>query len=241
MDERLLPHPEDESFTKGVLETQEQDAVCDYGEKSAPEATVNAKHGDDKPNEDLAENEMSAMCQIDSGITSDTDANSQEAPPQLASSDKIANDTECVQEEDRSKNVDMMVEEEFKDVEANPELLDASLQLNNNVGESEGSEKDENKQNIKHGEVFEHASVFVEEASPQLNNTVGGLEASEKDEGKQKVKHDEVFEHGSVFVEYVRSEASCIAAHSLHGRLYGEQCVMVNYIPHDLYMSRFRK
>lgn len=210
----LIPHPEDESFTKGDVETREQDGLHESGEKSIPEAAINDKErledagsskndtlGDDKPNGDY---------QIDNGITTYSNANSQEVPPQLVSNatecvqgedasknDKITHDNESVEDEDTSKNVDMVggVNEE-----ANHELQEAPLQLN--------------------------------------NNSVGGSEGSDKYGSKQG---EDVFEQGSVFVEYVRSEASCIAAHSLHERLYGEQSVLVDYIPHDVYMSRFRK
>ncbi|XP_072985660.1 uncharacterized protein [Typha latifolia] len=44
---------------------------------------------------------------------------------------------------------------------------------------------------------------------------------------------------GSVLVEFTREEAACMAAHSLHGRLYGQQVVMAGYAPHDLYLARF--
>ncbi|KAJ6851980.1 uncharacterized protein M6B38_257185 [Iris pallida] len=49
----------------------------------------------------------------------------------------------------------------------------------------------------------------------------------------------EVFEPGCVLVEFSRKESACVAAHCLHGRLYGERMVSVAYVPHDLYLSRF--
>ncbi|PIA45487.1 hypothetical protein AQUCO_01700781v1 [Aquilegia coerulea] len=82
----------------------------------------------------------------------------------------------------------------------------------------------------------------LQEASLQLNHTVSEeSQISEKNEIKQEKPDDEAFERGCVLVEYVRSEASCLAAHCLHGRLYGDRTVLVNYIPHDLYLSKFPK
>ncbi|GAB2294383.1 hypothetical protein Dimus_028590 [Dionaea muscipula] len=40
-----------------------------------------------------------------------------------------------------------------------------------------------------------------------------------------------VFELGSVLVEFRRSEASCMAAHCLHGRAFDDRVVMVEYVP----------
>ncbi|GAB2265922.1 hypothetical protein Dimus_000953 [Dionaea muscipula] len=50
-----------------------------------------------------------------------------------------------------------------------------------------------------------------------------------------------VFEAGCVLVEFRRSEASCMAAHCLHGRAFDDRVVLVEYIPVDLYKSRFPK
>jgi splicing factor U2AF 65 kDa subunit len=48
-----------------------------------------------------------------------------------------------------------------------------------------------------------------------------------------------VFEPGSVLVEFTREEAACMAAHSLHGRLFGNRTVSVRYTPHDLYLQKY--
>lgn len=83
----------------------------------------------------------------------------------------------------------------------------------------------------------------LQEATIELNNTVEmESDDTEKDNAKQKdYDLDFVFEQGCVLVEYLRTEASCIAAHCLHGRLYGDQIVVVGYISHDLYLARFPK
>lgn len=48
-----------------------------------------------------------------------------------------------------------------------------------------------------------------------------------------------LFEPGSVLVEFTREEAACIAAHSLHARLFGNRTVWAGYVPHDLYLQKY--
>ncbi|CAL4912476.1 unnamed protein product [Urochloa decumbens] len=48
-----------------------------------------------------------------------------------------------------------------------------------------------------------------------------------------------VFEPGSVLVEFMRKEAACMAAHSLHGRRFGNRTVSAGYAPYDLYLQKY--
>ncbi|OEL27218.1 hypothetical protein BAE44_0011766 [Dichanthelium oligosanthes] len=48
-----------------------------------------------------------------------------------------------------------------------------------------------------------------------------------------------VFEPGSVLVEFMRKEAACMAAHSLHGRRFGNRTMYPGYAPHDLYLQKY--
>ncbi|XP_047089406.1 uncharacterized protein LOC124701400 [Lolium rigidum] len=48
-----------------------------------------------------------------------------------------------------------------------------------------------------------------------------------------------VLEAGSILVEFMRKEAACMAAHSLHGRSFGDRTVSTGYAPHDLYLQRY--
>ncbi|XP_062216842.1 uncharacterized protein LOC133916953 isoform X2 [Phragmites australis] len=48
-----------------------------------------------------------------------------------------------------------------------------------------------------------------------------------------------VLEPGSVLVEFMRKEAACMAAHSLHGRRFGNRTVCAGYAPHDLYLQKY--
>ncbi|OMO95264.1 hypothetical protein CCACVL1_05456 [Corchorus capsularis] len=66
-------------------------------------------------------------------------------------------------------------------------------------------------------------------------------ETIEKDENGKKNNLQKIFEPGCVFVEYRRVEASCMAAHCLHGRLFDDRTVTVEYIDPDLYRVKFPK
>ncbi|XP_048532694.1 uncharacterized protein LOC125511386 isoform X1 [Triticum urartu] len=48
-----------------------------------------------------------------------------------------------------------------------------------------------------------------------------------------------VLEAGSILVEFMRKEAACMAAHSLHGRSFGDRTVSAGYAPHALYLQRY--
>ncbi|CAN6977418.1 unnamed protein product [Brassica oleracea var. botrytis] len=50
---------------------------------------------------------------------------------------------------------------------------------------------------------------------------------------------EEVFEPGCIFIEYGRPEATRVAAHSLHGRLYDSRIVKAEYVSKELYKIRF--
>ncbi|EFH55711.1 hypothetical protein ARALYDRAFT_321074 [Arabidopsis lyrata subsp. lyrata] len=50
---------------------------------------------------------------------------------------------------------------------------------------------------------------------------------------------DDLFEPGCIFIEYGRPEATCDAAHSLHGRLYDNRIVKAEYVSKELYQIRF--
>ncbi|KAL7616612.1 hypothetical protein Lser_V15G02857 [Lactuca serriola] len=52
---------------------------------------------------------------------------------------------------------------------------------------------------------------------------------------------EERFEGGCVLVEYKRIEASTMAAHCLHGRVFDGRIVSVEYVGHDVYCDRFEK
>ncbi|KAI9193823.1 hypothetical protein LWI28_000470 [Acer negundo] len=75
-----------------------------------------------------------------------------------------------------------------------------------------------------------------EEVNRNTQEAVARLDEKEQDDNLARI-----FEAGSVFVEYRRTEASCMAAHCLHGRLFDDRTVTVEYVPLDLYKSKFPK
>lgn len=79
--------------------------------------------------------------------------------------------------------------------------------------------------------------------SSDLNHSLSeGLDGTEND-GKKGLESDHwnVFEPGCVLVEFRRTEASCMAAHCLHGRLFDEHVVTVGYVDLNSYRNRFPK
>lgn len=69
-----------------------------------------------------------------------------------------------------------------------------------------------------------------------------GLEILEKGENKEEMPNvSDCFEAGCVLVEFKRIEASSMAAHCLHGRLFDGRIVTVEHVDPDLYYKRFPK
>lgn len=72
-------------------------------------------------------------------------------------------------------------------------------------------------------------------------DTSSELVGPRKDINEEDDICNHVFEPGSVLVEYARTEACCLAAHCLHGRLFDGRKVTVEYIAPSLYRARFTK
>lgn len=70
---------------------------------------------------------------------------------------------------------------------------------------------------------------------------VGSVERESHAMEKRGCDNGSIFEVGCVFVEFGRTEASCMAAHCLHGRLYDDRVVTVEYVGLDHYRERFPK
>lgn len=52
---------------------------------------------------------------------------------------------------------------------------------------------------------------------------------------------EDIFVAGSVLVEFVRKEAACMAAHELHGELFGGRVMEAGFAPLELFLERFSK
>nr|CAN69457.1 hypothetical protein VITISV_036574 [Vitis vinifera] len=73
------------------------------------------------------------------------------------------------------------------------------------------------------------------DSSPGIKSDFTGKNDSEKG----LCNLDDMFEVGCVLVEYGRTEASCMAAHCLHGRYFDDRVVVVGYVALDLYRMKF--
>ncbi|XP_030463982.1 uncharacterized protein LOC115683587 [Syzygium oleosum] len=100
---------------------------------------------------------------------------------------------------------------------------------------------------------LEKKSLVEEELLPEESNW-STRETLEVPEGNMNMESDiiqngdakgddlnieQVFEPGCVLVEFKRIECSSVAAHSLHGRLFDERPVTVEYVSLDLYRRKY--
>ncbi|XP_057959899.1 splicing factor U2af large subunit A [Malania oleifera] len=90
---------------------------------------------------------------------------------------------------------------------------------------------------------LEEANGMQPEACSKLDDILTvESDAAEKDDNREQVCNlADIFEPGCVLVEYKRVEASCMAAHCLHGRFFDDRIVTVGYVALDLYCARFPK
>ncbi|GMI69865.1 hypothetical protein HRI_000655800 [Hibiscus trionum] len=88
-----------------------------------------------------------------------------------------------------------------------------------------------------------------EEGDERLSEAMDGSAGSARTE-LDVIREDEnskdndlklIFEPGCVFVDYRRTEASCMAAHSIHGRSFNNRFVTVEYVDPNLYRLKFPK
>ncbi|CAN1279192.1 Splicing factor U2AF 65 kDa subunit [Linum perenne] len=85
----------------------------------------------------------------------------------------------------------------------------------------------------------------TEMASASCNDTNPTSSDAQKGENTNTAEQDletgRSFEIGSVLVEFRRTEASCKAAHCLHGRSFDDRTVIAEYVPLELYKAKFQK
>ncbi|KAL5996969.1 hypothetical protein ACLOJK_007895, partial [Asimina triloba] len=84
-----------------------------------------------------------------------------------------------------------------------------------------GSSIPEDPKPVQDGEGRQDADTLVSDTIMEKSEVVNN--------DTQKTCDQDQFEKGCILVEYLRSEAACAAAHSLHGRLYGNQTVATEY------------
>lgn len=95
--------------------------------------------------------------------------------------------------------------------------------------------------------ILEEANGMKQEAVAGTDGKVGtetdanlGSETKEQDNGKENdFDLGSIFEPGCVLVEFGRTEASWMAAHCLHGRVFEDRIVTVEYVVSDHYRAQF--
>lgn len=100
----------------------------------------------------------------------------------------------------------------------------------------------ENNSSVKEETKLEENNMSLEGASSDLDHSLRGQIMPVKvDDNKEQESEQGDIEPGCVLVEFRRTEAACMAAHCLHGRLFDERIVTVGYVNLDLYQARFPK
>nr|XP_023903296.1 uncharacterized protein LOC112015165 isoform X1 [Quercus suber] len=168
---------------------------------------------DDGPANDNGENKSCQMGLLDSNVVVEDYENiSDGVPEELANQLNSQNQSDCHDE----KVADII---EAKDIS-----------LENNLMVEDQSTLGEADNKLQEAYVGMDGIVATESAAAER----GANEEQDCDLGH-------VFELGCVFVEYGRTEASCVAAHCLHGRLFDDRIVTVEFVALDLYRVRFPK
>nr|XP_004296390.2 PREDICTED: splicing factor U2af large subunit A [Fragaria vesca subsp. vesca] len=116
------------------------------------------------------------------------------------------------------------------------------------------SKEDASECNDKTSEVTRIQNSMPEEVDGENQDTFAGTvdnvgaetdsilesETKEQHNGKESdFDPGSIFEPGSVFVEFGRTEASWMAAHCLHGRVFEDRIVTVEYVASDHYRAHF--
>lgn len=178
--------------------------------------------GDDKPASGVMEDEPCQPAQVDSemavqDLACKSSSGFQEPPQDVSDSnvDKVTDDIEMEEVHVENKST---AGEDLNLKEEGDNKLMAGEELN--LEEVSGDvEKD-----------------FVNDSMEMKPNSIEKGDCKEQD-----CNLGLIFERGCVFVEFRRTEAACMAAHCLHGRLFDERAVVVEYVPLDIYLARFPK
>ncbi|KAE8688401.1 hypothetical protein F3Y22_tig00110987pilonHSYRG00283 [Hibiscus syriacus] len=165
-----------------------------------------------------------------------------------------------ISKEESNYHSDKYGDNNFKSETANLDEI-SGAEENANLDEISGAEENANPEEINRKLPEGHTKVAIEdpafknknllpredshleEGDGRLPEAIHGsadsarteLDGFEKDEKNKDDKLKQIFEPGCVFVEYGGTEASCTAAHSIHGRLFDNRLLTVEYIDPNLY------
>lgn len=178
--------------------------------------------GDDKPASDVMEDEPCQPGQVDSDmavqdLACKSSSDSQEPPQDVSDSnvDKVTDDIE-IEEVDVENKSTTGEDLNLKEVGDNKLMAGEELNLEEVSGDVE--------------------KAIVNDSMEMKPNSIEKGDCKEQD-----CNLGLIFERGCVFVEFRRTEAACMAAHCLHGRLFDDRAVVVEYVPLDIYLARFPK
>ncbi|KAJ6323865.1 hypothetical protein OIU76_011209 [Salix suchowensis] len=178
--------------------------------------------GDDKPASDVMEDEPCQPGQVDSDV----------AVQDLAC--KNLSDSRDPPQDELDSNVDKVTDD--------IEIEEVHVENKSTAGE------DLNLKEVGDSKLMAGEELNLEEVSGDVEkdfvNDSMEIKPNSNEKGdckEQDCNLGRIFERGCVFVEFRRTEASCMAAHCLHGRLFDDRTVAVEYIPLDVYLARFPK
>lgn len=112
-----------------------------------------------------------------------------------------------------------------------------SAETNKQANEDQHSTEQDRCEKIVEESAQDEAENLQEVGSVRVVKT--RWDTGDKIEEEQEQDPEDVFEPGCIFIEYGRPEATCDAAHSLHGRLYENRIVKAEYVSKELYQIRF--
>ncbi|KAL9225167.1 hypothetical protein vseg_001119 [Gypsophila vaccaria] len=116
---------------------------------------------------------------------------------------------------------------------------DTAIENAGNVTESDGNHREAIGDMVQLGDGETCQADAVEQLDSATVKHREKTLVSNESEITSKVGNN--FEVGCILVEFKRTEASCMAAHCLHGRLFDDRTVTVEYVPHEAYLARFPK
>ncbi|KAM3356650.1 hypothetical protein P3S68_023364 [Capsicum galapagoense] len=210
-----FPHRDEPMETKSAKEAENcvdgisEAPIGDAEEAGDANALAGGSHSDDRPSEELIKDDTSDPLPDDGSVS--------------------ARGTNCQENFEvtpgvspNEKNTAMVSER--KDENVSPSPLE-HLEINNESPVKEATKSEDNGN--------------ADGASEPVFSSKEELDASEELEKKEEVSVSEVFDPGCVLVEFRRAEAACMAAHCLHGQLFDDRVVTVEYVPLDLYRTKF--
>ncbi|XP_078173227.1 RNA-binding (RRM/RBD/RNP motifs) family protein [Carex rostrata] len=114
----------------------------------------------------------------------------------------------------------------------------------NSVGQGPDAEEESTEQ--EKGSVSEISKKREQDAGFDASNgetthngdVPNGVETEDRDGDGDS---EDIFVAGSVLIEFVRKEAACMAAHELHGELFGCQVMEAGFAHLELFLERFSK